>query len=266
MRFVTWNLNRSGAERARRQISFLNTVDWDVVVLQEVSRRAWGVIADSGLAESNFYALEGFEVTPAGKYTHGVALLARNGFRLSRPRLIPGLPKAERALAAEITVDDELVTVAGWHAPNAAGEGVVTKMQGYRGIVNWINTISGPIVLGFDSNHWSLSVDLEPPHVPSSKDRWLLENQFFGNNALHRLRDVYLDHLREHPAQYERIKKRRPNGPLAVSYVRNGTEDRFDYIFVSDEVRVSRCSYDYEAAKAAGSDHGIVVADLVLRT
>jgi exonuclease III len=266
MRFATWNLNRPGAERARRQVSFLSNVDWDIVVLQEVTQRAWNIITGGSLAEDSFYALEGFGVTPSGKYPHGVALLTRNGFHLSKPRLIPGLPKAERALTAEIIVENELVTVAGWHAPNAAGEGVTTKMQGYRGIVNWLDNISGPTVFGFDSNHWSLSIDLDPPHVPNSKDRWLLENQFFGNNALHRLRDVYLDHLREHPAEYEKIKERRPHGPLAVSYVRNGTEDRFDYIFVSDEVRVSSCSYDYEAAKSAGSDHGIVVADLILRT
>lgn len=266
MRLATWNLNRPGSERSRRQMDFLRNIDWDVIALQEATPKAWDVITERNIADSGFYALDGFGIAPLDKNPHGVALLARNGFRLSRPQLIPGLPKAERALTAEITVDNELVTIASWHAPYAAGGRVATKMQGYRGIVNWLATVSGPIVLGFDSNHWSLSVDLEPPHVPNSKDRWLLENQFFGNNALHRLRDAYLDHLREHPAEYEEIKERRPHGPLAVSYIRNGTEDRFDYIFVSDEVRVSRCSYNYEAAKAAGSDHGIVVADLILRT
>ena len=145
----------------------------------------------------------------------------------------------------------------------------MTKMQGYRGIVGWLGTLSGPIILGFDGNHWNRSVDLEPEHIPASDDPWLLENLFFGSNRVHRLRDAFLDHLRVRPAEHEEIKKRRPHGPLAVSYIRgskaNPTEDRFDYVFITDELSVTECSYDYQGAKAAGSDHGIVTADLHIR-
>jgi len=270
IRVATWNLKRPGTEQARRRVDFLNSRDWDIVTLQEVTPRAWDVIVESGIAESGLYTLHDLEIAPLGNHPHGVALLARNGFSLSAPELIPDLPKAERALAASTTVENLPVTGAGWHAPNAAGEGVKTKMQGYRGISDWLNTISGPVVFGFDSNHWSRSTNLEPPYVPDSDDPWLLENQFFGGNAPHRLRDAFLDHLRQHPLQYEEIVKRRPWGPLAVSYVRGNTrtpvEDRFDYIFVSDDIGITSCSYHYEAAKVAGSDHGIVTADLRLRT
>ena len=195
-------------------------------------------------------------------------MLARNGFRLADTRLILGLPKAERALVSRTGLGDTPATVPSWHAPNAAGEDVATKMQGYRGILDWLGTVGGPIVLGFDGNHWNRSLALEPEHVPDSDDRWLLENQFFGSNKLHRLRDAFLDHLRTHQHEYEEIKKRRPRGPLAVSYIRgskaNPTEDRFDYVFISEELGVTECSYDYQGAKAAGSDHGLVTADLQL--
>ena len=59
--------------------------------------------------------------------------------------------------------------------------------------------------------------------------------------------------------------KKRPKGPLAVSYIRGKTEDRFDYIFLSDDFEVSNCRYDYEGAVAAGSDHALVHTDLVLK-
>jgi endonuclease/exonuclease/phosphatase family metal-dependent hydrolase len=54
-----------------------------------------------------------------------------------------------------------------------------------------------------------------------------------------------------------------------VSYVR-GTKakpvaDRFDYIFVSPEIRVVGCTYDYERASEAGSDHASVRVELELR-
>jgi endonuclease/exonuclease/phosphatase family metal-dependent hydrolase len=269
MRFASWNLGYCGKEGARRRVEFLHNSDWDVVALQEVSRHAWVVFTESSLAESSACTLEMFEPPPPRKRQHGVALLSRNGFQLSPPKLLAGFPKAERALIARTTVGDTPVTVISWHAPNAAGEGVMTKMQGYRGIVGWLGTLSGPIILGFDGNHWNRSVDLEPEHVPASDDPWLLENLFFGSNRVHRLRDAFLDHLRVRPAEHEEIKKRRPHGPLAVSYIRgskaNPTEDRFDYVFITDELSVTECSYDYQGAKAAGSDHGIVTADLHIR-
>lgn len=142
----------------------------------------------------------------------------------------------------------------------------MTKRQGYLGIIEWLDTTSGPIVLGFDGNHWNLSVDLEPEYIAESDSPWYLENRFFGSNKNHRLRDAFLDYLREHPLEYEEIVKLRPHGPLAVSYVRGSgkkpVEDRFDYVFVSDEIDVRGCFYNYEGAIDAGSDHAIVIANM----
>jgi endonuclease/exonuclease/phosphatase family metal-dependent hydrolase len=57
-------------------------------------------------------------------------------------------------------------------------------------------------------------------------------------------------------------------GPLVVSYVQrpraNPIEDRFDYVLISDEIGVTECSYDYQGARVAYSDHGIVTAELQL--
>jgi hypothetical protein len=83
----------------------------------------------------------------------------------------------------------------------------------HDGSLDWLGTVSGPIVLSFDGNHWNRSVGLETEHVPDSDDRWLLRNQFFGSNKVHRLRDAFLDHfLRVHQLEYEENKKRSPRG------------------------------------------------------
>jgi len=44
----------------------------------------------------------------------------------------------------------------------------------------------------------------------------------------------------------------------------NPIEDRFDYVFISEEIGVTECSYEYQGARVAGSDHGIVTAELQL--
>ena len=113
-------------------------------------------------------------------------------------------------------------------------------------------------MIGFDGNHWNRAIDLALPSVPESNNPGLLENQFFGDNPPHRLRDVLLDYLRQYPRAYADVVQQRPQGPLAVSYVRgttkNPVEDRFDYIFVSDGIGVASCSYDYAATTAAPAD------------
>ncbi len=71
------------------------------------------MITESGIADTSFYALDGFGIKPHSQYPHGVALLARNGFGLSEPQLVSGQPKAERALVAKTILGDTSVTVAG---------------------------------------------------------------------------------------------------------------------------------------------------------
>ena len=68
------------------------------------------------------------------------------------------------------------------------------------------------------------------------------------------------------PARIRGDQEAKAAGLLVVSYVHGRTanpiEDRFDYVFISDEIGVTECSYDYLGARVAGSDHGIVTAEL----
>lgn len=61
----------------------------------------------------------------------------------------------------------------------------------------------------------------------------------------------------------------RPNGPLAVSHVRGNsrkwTECRYDFIYVSTDIRVHHVDYVFDGAIRAASDHALVVADLELQ-
>ena len=83
--------------------------------------------------------------------------------------------------------------------------------------LDWLGTVSGPIVLSFDGNHWNRSVGSETEHVPNSGHRRLLENQFFGSNKVHRLRDAFLDHSFEYTStntRRSRSEGRRAAGSL----------------------------------------------------
>src|SRR5581483_8510659 len=160
--------------------------------------------------------------------------------------------KPGRGVRAIARRDEDALSVISWHAPNAAGEGVKTKMAGYRSVIAAIAEVAVPLVVGLDSNHWSLAIDLDLD-VYDATGPFAVENQFFSRDPQHRLRDALILYLREHPERYEELVRLRPTGPLEVTYKRGKTLDRFDYIMVSNELRVIDITNDFPGATSAGS-------------
>jgi hypothetical protein len=130
--------------------------------------------------------------------------------------------------------------------------------------MKWLNQAQELFILGFDANWWNRKTSLEVPVVDDAEADVSPVHYFFSANARHGLEDTLLRYYQQDAEAYAHALAERPKGPLAVSYVRGRTEDRFDYIFASPKLEVLACRYDYEGAKAAGSDHGIVLADLSL--
>ena len=65
----------------------------------------------------------------------------------------------------------------------------------------------------------------------------------------------------------EAVQRRRPAGPLAVTFVRGTIRkvaDRFDAIMASTRLNVHHVEHNYEDAVSAGSDHSYVLATLEL--
>jgi endonuclease/exonuclease/phosphatase family metal-dependent hydrolase len=263
---LSWNLKYPGRNAAKKRVAYLGDREWDVLTLQEVSPRAREALRASELAEDAAFGLD-LLGEPILGWRHGAAVLTRNGYRIRSATLLSGIPKPERGVSAAVAGPDQAdtVRVVSWHAPNASGEGVRVKMHGYRGLLEHIGPISEPLILGFDSNHWNRSTELEPAPPGPEHNAHYLENLFFSNAPPHRLRDAYLVFLAERPSLYAEVLRRSPEGPLATSYVRGKTADRFDYIFCSPEFRVDFCGYDFEFAVQAGSDHGSVHASVTRR-
>ena len=270
IRVVTWNLRYAGAERAARLAGRVSVMAWDVCLLQEVSKHAKDALLAAVAPRCSIFGID-WVLESRGR-VHGAAILTRGDFTISEAESVRDLPSQERGVGALIHAPGGVVLRAvSWHAPNAAGQGVAFKMAGYNGIISYLKKLAGPVILGFDGNHWNLRTGLAPRPVPEpGGDPHYVENRFFSDDPQHSLRDAYLEYLRCHPDEYARVQEERPEGPLAVTYVR-GTRarpqpDRFDYVFVSDHFVVERVEHDYEASIEAGSDHATVRADLRLTT
>ena len=268
VRVVTWNLRYSAETHTRRRLAYLESFDWDIALLQEVSKKAWRILHKAAIVDAAVYPFAEYEIERRGRKPHGAAILVRNGLKISEHNLIPDIPKAERAIHAVITGLQSPIHVVSWHAPNAAGEGGRVKMQGYAGITEYLSKLDGPTLIGFDGNRWNLRTKLSLAAPPDPDSGWYHESAFFAAEPRHKLSDCFLDYLKARPAHYQQLLKKRPKGPLATSYVRGSTKrpqpDRFDYIFASGHFETEYCSYEYDDATAAGSDHGLVLADLRL--
>ena len=84
-----------------------------------------------------------------------------------------------------------------------------------------------------------------------------------GATPIHQLQDAFRIFLKQNPDLWKQLCDKRPSGPLAISHVRGRGEKRtpcrYDFIYVSTDVRVNEVEYLYEEAIAAGSDHALVI-------
>lgn len=283
LRFVTWNWNVFNPGRMADKLALLERLQPDVAALQEVSR------ATAAALRAHFpgaTVLEGLSRSAwDGARANGAALLIRRGVDVVHditPPLVgwedvdgpdDAIPPPEPLVAAVIRVGEAEVAVASAHPPHAAGRGaerqwrVVRKLRTYAALESWVNG-RDPMVLGMDANAWidtgappfDASVYADDPQRPIME--FLLERP-----SRHGLRDAFRSWLGDHPDELEEIRRRRPHGPLATTYVRGGNHpvpDRFDVVMVSPSVEVASVEHGYEDSLAAGSDHAYVVADLTL--
>ncbi len=261
IRFLDWNINGFTAVEAKGEL--LAEMRWDVCALQEVTRDAWTSLlrlvepADAGVAFDHMPRLEGKHPV------YHTALLVREPFQLHEVDVLHDVPSPERTLQAAVIGGGARFTVASLAAPPGVSWGNAKCRQDER-IAAWCVDRRGPLVFGMDANtpKWDRH---ELADTEWWKDR---EAVMFGVDRPHDLRDVYREHLRQNPEEWEAIRGERPDGPLAISYDRGNSKNpvacRYDVIFASPEFEVDHVEYRYDQAIDAGSDHALVMAELRL--
>src|SRR5258705_9970727 len=74
--------------------------------------------------------------------------------------------------------------------------------------------------------------------------------------------------LAAHPLEAAQRQALRPQGPLALSHIRGKgalvpIPCRYDFIYITPDFSVSQIHYLYDEAISAGSDHAMVMSDLI---
>ena len=264
---VSWNLNVFTSGRRAQKVALLDQHDWDVALLQEVDRRTHDLLAERYESRTALDLHDGGGSSKA----NGVVVGARPGIELGDAELIPvGEPQAdqpsspERAMVVPVGIGDQEVLAVSWHTPFAGDDAKrEKKMRAYRAMHSWLAAENDTIVLGADVNSWTDPFELGSP---DPDDPFYEEHRFLLADPDHGLVDAYREWLDEHPEELERIKRIRPDGPLAMTYDRGKkgypTPCRMDRVFTTPDLHPFRIEHHYAEAISVGSDHALVRVEL----
>jgi hypothetical protein len=177
--------------------------------------------------------------------------------------LLSDAPLPERELIACVTHPTGRFLIGNFSLPPGVGWGRI-KADIALTIANWLKRREEPVIVGIDAN----APKRDHPDLALNEWWWPEEAVLLGEDRDHDLRDVFREWLADNDEQFARRRHLRPNGPLEISYVRGnvaqGNPCRYDMILASPEFQVKHVEYRFADALAAGSDHGLVLADLAL--
>ncbi len=256
---ISWNLKFKKPNL--NQIRLLSRLDADIFLLQEVHIDFFRELKKTG--SFSWAALSLHHRAPehgeGNKRSLGCAILGKTG-KLVESRLLENLVFSERTLIAEVELDSEVFTFCSFHIPPRASWKEI-KPETMKKISSWLTGQKNKTIFGIDAN----TPKLDHPRYRRNKWWWKDEPILMGSQPLHNLKDVYREYLNDNPREYAEIIKKRPEGPLAISYKR-GTKAivpcRYDFIYTTPDLKPSSVEYCYDKAIEAGSDHALVMAEL----
>jgi endonuclease/exonuclease/phosphatase family metal-dependent hydrolase len=283
---MSWNIDARGQGLDER-IGALAQFGADVVLLQEVPRRSRAALSSAaGYAWSELAVMHS-ESSGGPSARISTAILGSERVRLREVGQIPqerfieagvraGLSEAEvrdrtgwfhRNLYADIEIDGVGLRVCSLHARPATGGRPGKPPLGYtrqlfhRVCADWLAEHDGPMLFGVDANGPFVDHP-DPAHWQPSMAG---DATLIGPQPRHHLTDALYRWLDTHPEELKKVRRERPEGPLAISYVTTGAsrQVRYDHLFVTDDLHVEHLAY--RPPGADGSDHGAILAHLATK-
>jgi endonuclease/exonuclease/phosphatase family metal-dependent hydrolase len=283
MRIVSWNIAYRRGTTAKRQGSFLASLEPDLVLLQEANPNSIQALLDTAgmdwLVEGG--GPRGLRVPQDGDRpvrSQGCAIVGRNPPPLVSS-VLTVVPLPERCVLASVDRCGMVLTVCSYHAPPGVSWGRIKADQAV-GFSDWLVRHEGPVLVGADAN----TPEVDGIDFHDSLTHWRTgsvglhgdrgDDVLWGPAVTHDLHDVLRTFLATRPDELKAIRGLRPGGPLEVSHVTgrrssvpgSGVPRRYDSIWATRDFEVLNVAYLLEPAIAAGSDHAAVVADVRLAT
>lgn len=265
LRVATWNVDGWHTIRPA-QLELLHTIAPDIALLQEVTPASMEVLRSAG-----WDGVLSLELLPSDhrerndvRPKFGCAILGRAPMlSAENARVIEDAPSPVRTLTADVRIDGALVHAISAALPPGRMWGRAAKTGQAHALGSHVTGHPDPVVLGMDRNGPQFEA-----WDPEETVWWKQDDpSFFAPGAAHGLSDVLDRWLHEHRAEMEAERSARPDGPRAVTYLETRATPpvprRYDVLMASRHFTPQGVAHHFHASIEAGSDHGLVVAELL---
>jgi endonuclease/exonuclease/phosphatase family metal-dependent hydrolase len=257
LRFVNWNvaLFRQAPPKAALLQAVMAEVDVPVIVcLQEVQPKAREFYA--ALFDAHAYSLVHRKPQPLdGRNRQLGVLVGVRSADLRRSGVVAHAPYPDRSLWADVSIGEYRIHVLAAHALTGA-DYRRAKADQFLALARHLAGREGHRLLGIDANEPKVdALDAGQIEFFVNKDGGRGARTLLGKGAPHGMQCALRLSLPPETTVSD---------PIATSYCTRSHSRRYDHCLVSNEWQVAAVEYRYQAAMEAGSDHAIVVVDLVV--
>ena len=256
MRVINWNISYAG--NIEEKIKFLKELltNSNCVILQEVKPYACEYI--KSILGNNFEIFYSLDYRKPSRFDSdarrlGVVILVNKDTEVESAGVIERSPFPERTLYLTMKQGDKTVKVLALHSLTGCGY-YKTKSVQYDTFTEFINEYR-PDIIGIDANEPQID------HYDIQKmkffDNGLGAERFFNEIISIGLIDAYV-------SVYD-ISEYKEGKPLVKSHnIRGKGAVRYDFLLVKESYQVLNCVYNYDDAIASGSDHAIIVSEILI--
>ena len=253
LQLIQWNIKINS--NVDKIIEYLNLKIQEsaIINLQEVSMNNYQKIYESLKFDSSY----SLNFRKPGKYEGknrymGVMTLVNVG-EIVTSQLINSSIFPERTLYSAIDIGGILISNLNFHSLT----GVDYKKAKSSNFASIASFLSG-------NNVDIISCDANEPNIDSfnddeiecfdNRDKGKMANLLFGKEKIHSLVDSYKQYCR---SKNEKIE-------TGYSHITGGKKKRYDFVYCNKAWKILSSRAYYEDSKKAGSDHGMVVTDVLI--
>ena len=254
LRIIQWNIKINSKTDGIAEFLLSKLEGNTVVGLQEVSETAYEKIS-THLQHNNAFSLH---LRTPGKYEGrnrrmGVMIIASGG-EITNTQLVDCSVFPERTLVTKIRFDDLVVNALSFHSLTGVGY-KKAKSSNFASIASFLD--ENPMdIFTCDANEPKIDTfDEENVVCFDNKDKGQMASLLFGKTKVHSLIDTYKENARRSNLQLEEGYTHILNG---------GKKKRYDFVYCNNAWKIVSSKVYYEDAIEAGSDHGMVVTDVVI--
>jgi hypothetical protein len=278
LRVATWNVGPIGDDAEatlRSKAAFASEAGLDLLLLQNVRPRRLALFRRAAGFDWALSAADLQVQQRPSRLVWPVSAIAGRGGPPRARRLFTHVPHPQRMLLVELATHWGPLTAVTFDTES----GILSQRDGLDhtlALARWLEKARGTVVVGTstegprkDAPERSRLETQLPTGSPYLRTGEPGDDLMLGPRPIHELDDALRVWFDANRTELSHERRLRPDGPLAMTYVRAGGRyrdsqpQRRDALWITRDLEVVRRPvHDYEGAVRAGSDHALVYADL----